>query len=87
MSEIPTKDELARNKADKDAAAARQREDQDFERYKAAIIAGMRAGDSSYRDRIGNVSPAVQQRLRNAFGSQWTLVFSNARTGCSISWS
>ncbi len=87
MSKVPTKEELARNKSDKDAVAAKEREDASFNRYKEAIIAAMHAGNSSYNDRTGNVSPAVQTRLRAEFGSDWTLQFSNMRTGCTISWS
>lgn len=88
MSRIPTRDELARNKSDADAAAARQREESDFNYYKEKIITAMEAGNSSYPERTGNVSPTVQARLQSEFrASGWTLSFSNARTGCTISWS
>jgi hypothetical protein len=87
MSKIPTKEELAGAKTDKEAAAAKEREDASVKRYKEAIIAAMNAGESSYSDPSGNVSTAVQTRLRAEFGSAWTLDFRNARTGCTISWS
>jgi hypothetical protein len=83
---IPTKAELAKKQADQAASDAVTRENNQYTSYRQAIIDAMNAGKSEYSDPIGNVTPNVQARLRTEFGSEWTLEFDNARTGCTITW-
>lgn len=82
----PSKEEIAAAAAARAAAAEKQRTAAAFTAYTTAIDAAMLAGQTSYQDRTGNVSPEVERQLR-AYYSNFTLKISNQRTGCTISWS
>lgn len=84
---IPTKADLQKKRDEQAANDAVTRENNQYTSYRQAIIDAMNAGKSEYRDPVGNVTPNVQARLRTEFGSEWTLEFYNARTGCTIKWS
>ena len=84
---IPTKAELEQKRRDQTASDAVALENKQFNAYRQVIIDAMNAGESEYRDPVGNVTANVQARLRTEFSPEWTLEFSNARTGCTIRWS
>lgn len=87
MSHIPSKAELARDRADKQAAEAKQQTLDDIEFFKAEIVKAMRNDESRYTHRARNVSPEVEEALKQAFGpAGWTLTVANALTGCTIFW-
>jgi hypothetical protein len=84
---IPTKGDLAQNKANAAAAAAAARVPADVKFFTDEIVKAMQAGKNFYSHQTMNVSPAVLAQLQADFAkSGWTITVSNARTGCSISW-
>ena len=88
MSNIPTKGDLANHQATLAYAAAAGQVFADVKFFTDEIIKAMNAGQSSYRDPFKNVKPDVLRRLQAEFGKAgWTVSVSNARTGCTISWS
>lgn len=88
MSHIPSKSDLARDKADAAAAKARAAVPVEVQSFTAQIVAAMNAGQNSLKVQLVMPSAEAERQLRTDFDAQgWTLSFHRARTGGSISWS
>jgi hypothetical protein len=85
---IPSKTQVAANQANAATQNERAQVEADVKYFTDAIVGAMNSGQNSFSEKIRNVSPEVETRLKADFGKEsWTLSIRNARTGCNISWS
>lgn len=87
MAHIPTKDELAQERRDANAAAEAANVPNEVKSFTDQIVAAMRKGDNFLSVQTRMPSAAAQTQLTRDFAaSGYTLNFRSARTGGSITW-
>ncbi len=86
MSKIPTKAELAREKADQSEADRQKLIESEISEFTNSIVAAMRRGETSLPVAFCMPEPETQTQLKKKFAPEWTLTFIGARTGGTIRW-